>query len=239
MKHYRWHPCEDRHTTWQDLGRCIWAHGHVTGDGPYATATCGARVVVLYATVDQARARKRSLDREGCRAKCYRRHYVILIEGALHNGKSSAPVTRLATTPAAPSPEQPICGRPRTNGEPCHRPPGWGADPGEKHCVDHGGSVTARTAEKERLADQALVFARLAERARTTPLTAEEQQQAEAAVRDVLGARGGRRGSSEAALAVLAGWPLRLPALEVSGLEPRSLGLLIAELLRGSAGVVS
>lgn len=56
--------------------------------------------------------------------------------------------------------------------------------------------MVERRAEAERIAERALVFAQLSEKARTTGLTAEEQQEAEAAARDVLTARGRRRGIS-------------------------------------------
>lgn len=227
MKLYRWHPCGDRHTTWLDLGRCIWAHGNVTGDGPYAAASCGGRDVVLYPTVEQARARKRSLDRDGCRPRCYRRHYVILIEGALDNGKP--PAAGRATTPAAPPPTKPkpkpvgpVCGQPRTNGQPCGRRAGWGADPGEKHCRDHGGSVTKRLAEKERAVEEALAFAKGLEAGRTRLLDGDAIAEA------VLEGRQDCAGSSAEPLA---GWPFCRPVPEVAGLPGRSLGLLVALLL--------
>ena len=243
-KIYRWHPCKERHTSWLDLGRCLWAHGTVAGDGPYAAASCGCRDVVLYPTIDQAWARKRDLDRDGCRPRCYQRHDVILISGATANSRPSAGVTSRATTPAAsPSISRigdqwkgPRCGRPRTNGDPCRRPAGWGADPGERFCRDHGGSVAARHAEKERLVDVALVFAQLTEKARTTALTVEEREQAEAAARELVGARVGCRGYSLPSL--LAGL-LGPPVFEVSGSPARWLGLLIAELSRRSGGEAS
>lgn len=245
MKIYRKHNCADRHTSWPSLAACIWPRATITGDGPFASTTCGARVVTLYEAQRQAEARKASLDCDSCRPGCHQHHYVVTIAHVHENTKPPKPAsaaTRRATTPAAPPPPKPeksICGRPRTNGQPCHRPSGWGADPGERHCRDHGGSITERTAEKERLVEQALVFVRLAEKARGTLLTPEEQQQAEAAARDVLGARTGRRGASEAAVSALAGWPPGSPCLEVPDLAWRPLGFLFAELLRRPAGEVS
>ncbi|MEV7387197.1 hypothetical protein [Streptomyces sp. NPDC091215] len=237
MKIYRWHPCAERHTSWLDLGHCLWAHGTVTGDGPYAAADCGCHDVILYPTIDQARARKRDLDRDGCRPKCYRRHLVILIEGALGNGKPPAGVTRTAVPPSKGSPEDDKsmgsrCGRPRTNGQPCHRPAGWGADPGEQHCRDHGGSVTARLAEKERLVEAAVTFARLSVKARTTPLTVEELEQAEAVARDLLGAHAARRGFT---LPDVLGSPFRSPVFEVAGSVDWWLGLSAPASVDGGA----
>ncbi|MET9083746.1 hypothetical protein ABZX77_17935 [Streptomyces sp. NPDC004237] len=237
-KTYRWHPCGDRHTTWLDLASCIWAHGSVAGDGPFAATSCGARDIVLYPTMEQARARKSTLDRDGCRPRCHRHHEVILIEGALHNGKPPATPAPAAITPAAPRPFTgrkesgrsmgAHCGRPRTDGQPCQRPSGWGADVGEKHCRDHGGSTAARRAEEERLVEQALTLAKLVEKARTGPLTAEEEQQAQAAAQVVLGARSRRRGASAARLPISAGGALWPAAFEVRGFGVRSLGLFLA-----------
>ncbi|MFK0154620.1 hypothetical protein ACIQVK_21415 [Streptomyces sp. NPDC090493] len=237
-KQYRWHPCVERHTTWLDLACCIWPRGSVAGDGPFAATSCGARDIVLYPTVEQARARKRSLDRDGCRPRCHRHHEVILIEGALHNGKPPATPAPAAITPAAPRPSTgrkesgrsmgARCGRPRTDGQPCGRPAGWGADAGEEWCRDHGGSTAARKAEEERLVAQALVFAELVEKARTGPLTAEEEQQAQSAAQVVLGARERRRGASAARLPVSAGGALGSLAVEVHGFDARSLRLFLA-----------
>ncbi|MFJ5155759.1 hypothetical protein ACIQCF_30145 [Streptomyces sp. NPDC088353] len=233
MKIYRRHNCSDRHTTWLDLARCIWPHATIDGDDRYGAVACGARTVTLYATPAQAQARKRGYDRDGCRPTCHQHHNVVALDP---NAEPKVPrATTRSTTQAAvplpprpatrPEPEAPICGRPRTNGEPCRRPAGWGADPGEKHCRDHGGSTAVRRAEAERLVEQALAFARLSAKACTTPLTAEEQLQFEAAARDVLGAGEGRRGSLPVG-----------PVLEVPGLVRGSLGFLVAELFRRLGG---
>lgn len=241
MKAYTRHNCQSRHTTWPDLAACVWPHARIVGDGQYAAVSCGAHVVTLFATASQARARKYDFDRDGCRDRCYQRHKVVALDPnaqPTEPRKPTSPVTRLATTLAAPpppKPERPICGQPRTNGEPCRRPQGWGADPGQEHCRDHGGSTVQRQAEAERLVEQALVFARLAEKARTEPLTVEEQARAETAARDVLMARQGRRGSSPKGLS---GWPFRSPFPEVSGLAHQSLGLLVAEVVRRLGGEV-
>ncbi|MFJ8349734.1 hypothetical protein ACIQ9J_25900 [Streptomyces sp. NPDC094153] len=235
MKIYRRHNCSDRHTTWLDLARCIWPHATIDGDGRYGAAACGARTVALYASPEQARARKRGYDRDGCRPTCHQHHNVVALDpdaepktprAATHSTTQAAvpPPPRPATL-GRPEAEAPICGQPRTNGEPCRRPAGWGADPGEKHCRDHGGSTAARRAEAERLVEQALVFARLSEKACTTPLTAEEQLQFEAAARDVLGAGKVRRGSLP-----------RGPVLEVPGLVHGSLRLPVAELSQRLGG---
>ncbi|MFF4823134.1 hypothetical protein ACFY20_08865 [Streptomyces sp. NPDC001312] len=246
MKVYRRHNCQTRHTTWPDLARCIWPHATIDGDGRYGAVACGARAVTLYATPELAQARKHGFDRDGCRPKCHRHHNVVALDPDAEP-KVPRAATRSATQAAAPTPSQPasrprpkpeapICGRPRTNGEPCLRSAGWGADPGESACRDHGGSTVKRRAEAERLVEQALTFARLAEKARTTPLTAEERLQIEAAARDVLAARNGRRGISSGELSALGGWPVCPPVVEVAGSAGGSLGLLIAELSRRLGG---
>ncbi|MFE2684039.1 hypothetical protein [Streptomyces mirabilis] len=229
MKVYKFHPCADRHTSWPSLAACIWSHATVDGDGPFAAASCGARAITLYADPGQAQARKRGYDRDGCRPKCHRHHNVIAIAPAAQTSKPPKPVatvTPCATTPAVPplpKPVQPICGRPRANGQRCHRPAGWGADPGQPWCRDHGGSTVERRAEKERLVEQALTFARLSEKARTAPLTAEEQVQAEAAAQAVFRSRRVRQSAS---LKRLPGWPSGTPLLEVPELSAGLLGLL-------------
>lgn len=216
MKVYRFHPCGHPHPSWPALAACIWPHATVTGDGPYAAASCGARAITLYPDAEAAQARTRGYDRDGCRPRCHRHHHVIDVASARPHARppkaTTGVITCRATTPAA-APTRPICGRPRTNGEPCRRPPGWGADtPGTGPCRDHGGSISARLAAKEHLVQQALTFAQLAEKARTAPLTAAELRQAEACARDVLTAHRARRGSA--------------PVLEVAALGLRSLGLL-------------
>lgn len=165
MKIYRFHRCEDQHPAWADLAACIWSHAAIDGDGRYGAVACGAHTVTLYATIDQAQAHTHGYDRDGCRPGCYGRHTVADLGHARDNArppKCTRTVTRLATTPVPPppKPDRPTCGRPRTNGQPCRRPAGWGADPGEIACRDHGGSITQRLAEKERRVDQALAFAR-------------------------------------------------------------------------------
>ncbi|MER6351244.1 hypothetical protein ABT186_05180 [Streptomyces sp. NPDC001634] len=103
-----------------------------------------------------------------------------------------ARAARASRPPALPQAPPQVCGRPKTDGQPCRRPAGWGADPGEEACRDHGGSTALQEAEAERVADQALTFARLTTKARTTPLTPQEQLQAATAIRDVLEARSSR-----------------------------------------------
>ncbi|MFD9651734.1 hypothetical protein [Streptomyces mirabilis] len=208
MKVYRYHPCADRHTSWPSLAACIWPHAAVDGDGQYSAVTCGALAVTLFASLGQARARTYSHDRDGCRPGCYRRHSVIALDPDAAPQAAPRP-TPLAASPAAP--EAPVCGKPRTNGQPCRRPAGWGADPGEKQCRDHGGSTSARLAEKERQVDQALAFAQFAQKARTCELTADEERQLEAAARSVFKGRG---------RAVTA------PVVEVPGLSAWWLGFL-------------
>ncbi len=167
MKIYRFHPCGDQHPSWSSLAACAWPHATVDGDGPYAAASCGARVITLYATEGQAQVRKSDYDRDSCRPRCHHHHHVIDLTSARDNGKppnSTTAPTRRAMRRASPQPATPTCGRPRTNGNPCRQPAGCGTDtPGTGPCHLHGGSITERLAAKERLVDQALAFAQLVE----------------------------------------------------------------------------
>ncbi|MFE7856023.1 hypothetical protein [Streptomyces sp. NPDC057403] len=240
MKVYNRHHCPNPHTTWPSLAACMWPHARIIGDGQYAALSCGARVATLFRTADQARARKYDFDRDGCRDRCYGRHQAIELSANPEPGERRKPSPSGPYTPTPRAEDAaatgPRCGRPRTNGLPCQRPPGWGADPGEKYCKDHGGSTALRTAEAERMADQAETFVRLTAKARTRPLTAREQAQLERAARDVLPALKTRR---SAAVLGLAGLSLDGSMPEVPRSAVGSLGLAAARLfLREAEGGV-
>jgi len=243
MKVYYQHRCRGRHTTWSGLAACVWPRAVIYGDGQFAAVACRRHTVTLYASLVEAQARKRGLDRDGCRGDCQHRHEVIALDPAQPDARPpdavdcrpAAPASPPSTTPGDDDPSMGSrCGRPRVNGKPCMRPQGWGADPGEKYCMDHGGSTARRTAEAARVADCAETFVRLAAKARAGALTDTEQVECEAAARDVLTARGRRSPSGEAS-ADAAVCP---PVPRVAGLPVESLGLVAARLFLEAGGEV-
>lgn len=169
VKIYRYHRCDDQHVGWPALAACIWPHATVNGNGPFGSASCGARVITLYADVDQAQTHVHDYDRNDCRPRCHQHHHVVDLTIAPQNAKPPnparpVPVRPATAVPTPPRPDVPTCGGLRTNGELCRRPRGWGADtPGVGPCRDHGGSITERLARKERAVGQALAYARLLE----------------------------------------------------------------------------
>lgn len=89
VKTYRLHNCQDRHTSWLDFARCIWPRAEVDGDGPYAAVDCWARSITLYASLDQAQNRKRSLDHDGCPTDCRGRHRVVALDPGPESGAAA------------------------------------------------------------------------------------------------------------------------------------------------------
>ena len=109
-------------------------------------------------------------------------------KNALHSSWSAAnKAARDAAKPPKPVKyPTPRCGRPRKDGEPCTLPAGWGADPGEAHCMHHGGSRAQQEAALKHAHQQAALFAKISRTGRTRPLTLPEQITALTALRDVV-----------------------------------------------------
>lgn len=97
MKTYRRHNCGHRHHTWTGLAHCIWPAASITGDGPYATLThCGDTThITLTASLDQARATKRTADTHGCGTTCTRRHHLVALDQARQAGLARRHAARL------------------------------------------------------------------------------------------------------------------------------------------------
>ncbi len=73
------HNCRRRHMTWRQFADCAWPDAEwIMGEGRWASlAHCRGLTVILFDSLDDARAAQDAIDRRACGGGCQRRHEVV------------------------------------------------------------------------------------------------------------------------------------------------------------------